>query len=237
MARTLFIYIWTTFVTMIFGTSATLAAFFSRTGNFPHLIARVWARSILFASRIKVTVNGTSNIDPDRSYIFMPNHMGDFDIPVILGWLPVQFRWLAKAEIFKIPIMGRAMKGCGYISIDRTNRKKAFKSLNAAGQTIKNGASVLIFPEGTRSPDEKIKPFKKGGFVLAVEHDIPIIPVIIHGTWSIRPKGRFIIKPQNVLMEIKPAVETYDYTRKKKDELLEKLRNIICDSFYEKLQE
>ena len=117
---------------------------------------------ILFVSRIKVTVKGISNIDPSKSYIFMPNHQSNFDIPVLLGCLPAQFRWLAKAELFRIPLFGRAMRGCGYISIDRSNRKSAFRSLQKAADTIRNGVSVLIFPEGTRSLDGKIRSFKKG---------------------------------------------------------------------------
>jgi 1-acyl-sn-glycerol-3-phosphate acyltransferase len=106
-----------------------------------------------------------------------------------VGRLPVQFRWLAKAELFKIPIFGRAMRGVGYISIDRSNRKSAFESLKQAALTIRNGTSVLIFPEGTRSRDGRILPFKKGGFVLAVDAGVPVVPIIIKGTGGSCPKG------------------------------------------------
>jgi 1-acyl-sn-glycerol-3-phosphate acyltransferase len=92
---------------------------------------------------------------------------------------------------------------------------------------------VLIFPEGTRSHDGNIRPFKKGGFVLAVDAGVPIVPVIIHGTWDIMPKDRLLIKPGNVVLEIKEPVDTSDYSRKTKDDLLEKVRNIICESFEE----
>ena len=161
----------------------------------------------------------------------MPNHQSNFDIPVLLGYLSVQFRWLAKAELFKFPVFGRAMRGCGYISIDRSNRKSAFKSLWEAARTIREGTSVLIFPEGTRSQDGQIRPFKKGGFVLAVESGVPIVPVIIHGTWSIMPRNRWRIDPQNVLLEIKTPIETADYTRRTKDDLLAKVQQSIRESF------
>ncbi len=233
MIRTLFILIWIVFATIVLGIIVIVSSFFSQKGDFPHIIARFWGRSILFVSRIKVTVKGVSNIDPSKSYIFMPNHQCNFDIPVLLGCLPAQFRWLAKAELFRIPLFGRAMRGCGYISIDRSNRKSAFKSLEKAADTIRNGVSVLIFPEGTRSLDGKIRSFKKGGFVLTVDSGIPIIPVILHGTWSIMPKSGLRIMPGNVTLEILQPIETTEYTRKTKDDLMEKIRDIICKSFYE----
>ncbi|PQP34126.1 1-acyl-sn-glycerol-3-phosphate acyltransferase, partial [Desulfobacteraceae bacterium SEEP-SAG9] len=181
---------------------------------------------LLVVARIKVTVKGFSNLDPSRSYIFMSNHQSNFDIPVLLAFLKVQFRWLAKAELFKIPIFGRGMRGAGYISIDRSNRRSAIESLKEAARTISNGASVLIFPEGTRSHDGNISPFKKGGFVLAVDAGVPLVPIVIHGTWDIMPRNRLLIKPGNVVLEIKEPVDTSDYTRKTKDDLLEQVRNI-----------
>ncbi len=227
----MFIIAWVVVATFIFGLATILASFFSKTGDFPHLIARTWARSILFVSRVRVQVRGFSRIDPSKSYIYMPNHQSNFDIPVLLGYLCVQFRWLAKAELFKYRFSVVAMRGCGYISIDRSNRKSAFQSLWEAARTIREGASVLIFPEGTRSQDGRIRPFKKGGFVLAVDSGVPIVPVVIHGTWSIMPKNRWRVDPANVVLEIKKPIETADYSRKTKDDLLEKVRQSICESF------
>ncbi|MBW1835003.1 MAG: 1-acyl-sn-glycerol-3-phosphate acyltransferase [Deltaproteobacteria bacterium] len=125
----------------------------------------------------------------------------------------------------------------GHINIDRSNRRAAFKSLKKAAKNIREGVSVLIYPEGTRSKDGNISPFKKGGFVLAVESGVPIVPVIIHGTWPIMSKDKIIIKPGNVTIEIKEPIETKNYNRKSKDELLEKVRNIICESFEKEKKE
>jgi 1-acyl-sn-glycerol-3-phosphate acyltransferase len=228
---TAFILIWVVVVIIIFGTAAIVVSFFDKKGNLPHIVARAWGQSIVFASRIHVTVKGFSNIDPDKPYIFMPNHMSNGDIPVILAYLKVQFRWLAKAELFRIPLLGFAMKRAGYISIDRSNRKSAFESLARAAQIIRNGRSVLIFPEGTRSRDQYIKAFKKGGFVLAVESGVPIVPVVIHGTWRIMSKNGLMIRPGKVTLEILEPIETRDYSRGTKDELLERVRGVIVENF------
>jgi 1-acyl-sn-glycerol-3-phosphate acyltransferase len=123
------------------------------------------------------------------------------------------------------------MKRVGYISIDRSNRKSAFESLSRAAQTIRNGRSVLIFPEGTRSRDQSIKEFKKGGFVLAVESGVPIVPIVIHGTWRIMSKNGLMIRPGNVTVEIFEPIETKDYSRHTKEELLERVRRVMVENF------
>lgn len=228
--HTLIIVLWTVLVTIFFGTLVILCSFFSCNGNGLHRIARLWGNSILWIIWAKVTVTGADKLDPNQSYIYMPNHQSNADIPVLLGRLPVQFRWLAKAELFKIPLFGRAMRKVGYISIDRSNRKSAFESLARAALTIRNGTSVLIFPEGTRSPDGCILPFKKGGFVLSVDAGVPIVPIMIRGTRNIVPKKHFIIRPARVTMEILDPVETSDYTRKTKDQLLAKIRSILIEN-------
>ena len=235
--HTLFIVLWVIVSTIVVGILVILFSFFSRNGNRLHLMARFWANSILWVSRARVTVTGVEKLSPGRSYIYMPNHQSNADIPLLLGRLPVQFRWLAKAELFKIPIFGRAMRGVGYISIDRSNRKSAFESLARAARTIRNGTSVLIFPEGTRSRDGQLLPFKKGGFVLAVDSGVPIVPVIIRGTRDIVPKGHLMIRSAPVTMQILEPVETADYTRKTKDALLERIRIILSEHLENEPQE
>jgi 1-acyl-sn-glycerol-3-phosphate acyltransferase len=229
--RTLFIIFWTVIFSGFFAVITILTSFVSTDGETPHKVARIWAKCILAASNIKVTVEGLSNLNRTGSYIYMPNHVSNFDIPVLQAYLPVQFRWLAKAELFKIPIFGYAMKRAGYISINRFDRKSAIQSLNKAAEIIRNGTSVIIFPEGTRSQNQNIQSFKKGGFVLAVDSGVPIIPVIIHGTWTIMQKKHILVRPGNVVLEIKKPINTSDYTRETKDDLMEKVRNIILDSY------
>ena len=208
-----------------------MVSLFIKSGNPIHRIARFWGRSILVVSRIKVTVDGLSSIDPQRPYIYMPNHQSNFDIPVLLGHLTVQFRWLAKMELFKIPIFGHAMRKAGYISIDRNNRESAFKSLERAAEKIRNGVSVLIFPEGTRSRDGRIQPFKKGGFVMAIESGVPIVPVIISGARAIMTKGKFRVNPGQIRLSIQKPIDTTIYSRDTKEALMERVRRVICDNF------
>lgn len=218
-------------MTFVFATVTIVVAIFSKTGDTPHKVARLWARAILTISGIDVAVKGRSHIDRGRSYIVMANHQSNFDIPVLLAHLPLQFRWLAKAELFKIPVFGRAMRGCGYISIDRSDRESAFKSLATAAATIKGGTSVMVFPEGTRSLDGKIQPFKKGSFVLAVDAGVPILPVVINGTWSIMPKNKLSIRPCQVTLDVLPPFETSGFDRATKEDLMEKTRDLLCRRF------
>jgi 1-acyl-sn-glycerol-3-phosphate acyltransferase len=228
MIRTAYIILWVVLSTAVLGIIAISVSFFTRTGNVVHIIARIWGRAILFVSRIRVTVKGLENIDPSQSYVYMANHQSNFDIPVLLAHLPVQFRWLAKAELFRIPIFGRAMRGAGYIEIDRFNQKSAFESLNQAAGKLKNGVSIMMFPEGTRSRDGKIRPFKKGGFVMAIGSGEPIVPVIIKGTWPIMAKSSLRINSGDVTLQIERPIRTTDYTRATKEDLIESVRTVIC---------
>ena len=231
MIRTALIILFGLPVTTVLCIIAIIISFFSHAGNSVHIIARIWAKYILFVSGIGVTVEGLANIDPSQSYIYMSNHRSNFDIPLLLGCLPIQFRWLAKAELFKIPIFGRAMSGAGYVKIDRSNRKSAFKSIEHVAAKMKNGVSVMIFPEGTRSEDGDIKPFKKGGFVMAVDTGAPIVPVILRGTRSIMAKGSWRINPGDVTLSIEKPIDTTGYTRDTKEDLIKIVRKVICEVF------
>ena len=231
MIRTAITYLWTILASLGMGIAAIIAAYLTGSGNTSHRIARNWARSILWVSGVKVAVDGLENIQMHRSAVYMANHQSNFDIPVLLAHLPVQFRWLAKAELFSIPIFGNAMRKTGYISIDRSNQDSAFKSIDRAADIIRGGVSVLVFPEGTRSLDGRIRPFKKGGFVLTVDAGVPIVPVVIHGTWHIMPKDQFSIKPRMVAMHILAPVETSGYNRNNKDDLMNRIHRTICEHF------
>lgn len=192
-------------------------------------MARAWGRSILWISGIRVTVNGFDREWIKRPNIFMSNHQSNYDIPVLLSALPAQFRWLAKAELFKIPIFGSSMRGAGAISIDRSNRKSAFASLNLAAKMIRSGTSVMIFPEGTRSSDGQLLPFKKGGFMLAVDAGVPIVPIVIAGTHEVMPKGRLLIRRRKVHIDVCPVIQSSDYTRKTKDDLMAHVRGAMLE--------
>jgi 1-acyl-sn-glycerol-3-phosphate acyltransferase len=215
MLNTVLVSAWTIVITLVCAISAILVSFVTRGGNFAHLIGRFWARSILWVNRAKVSVEGMDHIDPGAAYVYMANHQSMFDILALLGHLPVQFRWVAKKELFQIPIFGYSMARVGYISIDRSNRQSAIQSLREAAQKIAQGVSVVVFPEGTRSSDGQIKPFKKGGFYLATDSGRPVVPVVIWGTRQVMPKGKLRIRPGPIVLSINRPIETVPYKNNK----------------------
>jgi len=225
--RTAAILAWSVMATFTFGVIAIAVSFFSRSGNAVHRVGRAWGRSILMGSGVRVSVTGIERIDTGRPYIFMSNHQSNFDIPVLLGHLPVQFRWLAKAELFRIPVFGRAMRGAGYISIDRADRAAAFDSLRQAAEKIRQGVSILIFPEGTRSLDGFLRTFKKGGFVLAIQAGVPIVPVVVRGTFDIMPKHRLLIRPRDVTVDVGAPIAVEGVNYASKETLMEAVREAI----------
>jgi len=227
MIRTVAILTFTVLATLVGAVSAIIVSFLTRGGNAAHIVGRLWAKSVLWVSRVKVTVQGMENIDPTAAYVYMANHQSMFDILVLLGHLPVQFRWLAKKELFRIPIFGYSMERVGYISIDRSNRKSAIKSLQMAAKKIAGGVSVVVFPEGTRSHDGKMKSFKKGGFYLAIDSRQPLVPVVIFGSHEIMPKGTLQIKPGRIVLSVNPPVKTTLYQRATKEALMERIWSVM----------
>ncbi len=227
--------IWVVLTTCVVGFLVICISFLTRGGNVQHLMGRWWARSVLFVSRVKVTVEGLDHIDPCGTYVYMANHQSMYDILALLGYLPVQFRWLAKAELFRIPLFGYAMARVGYISIDRSNRRSALNSLKAASQKIARGVSVVIFPEGTRSTDGKVEPFKVGGFYLAIHSGEPIVPVVIYGTRHVLPKGSLRVRPGHIVVSIGSPVDTTSYDNKTKEVLMESVHSIMRQEL-EKIQ-
>ena len=227
MIRTAVITAWVILTTFICALAAIGVSFLRKGGNLAHLVGRFWARSVVFVSRVKVSVQGLEHIDPSATYVYMANHQSMFDILALLGYLPVQFRWLAKMELFQIPVFGYSMARVGYIGIDRSNRKSAYKSIQEAAQKIAQGVSVVVFPEGTRSSDGQIKPFKAGGFYLALRSGRPIVPVVIFGSHHVMPKGRLRINRGQIILSINPPMETTNYNNKNKEGLMESVRSIM----------
>ena len=226
-ARTLAIVVWVAAATLVIGLLVIALSLSAATSAGTHRVARAWGRSILAVSGVRVRVEGGERVDPASAYICMSNHQSNFDIPVLLGYLPVPFRWLAKAELFKIPIFGRAMRGAGYIPIDRSDRPAAIASLRQAAQAVRGGVSVVIFPEGTRSLDGALKSFKKGGFVMAIEAGVPIVPVALRGTFDIMPKRRLLIRPRDVTLLIGAPIATTGYSLHTKEVLMDAVRNAL----------
>ncbi len=218
--------------TCILGTLAILISLFDTSGNSSHFIARIWGRIQLGMTGTRVTISGLENIDPQQSYILTSNHQSFFDIFAFLGYLPVQFRWIAKAELFRLPFLGWAMTRIGYIPIERESPKKAYRSMLQAAEKVKKGVSVLIFPEGTRSPNGNLQPFKKGVFLIALKSQAPILPIAIRGTSQIMVKGDWRAYPGKVQIIIDRPLPTAGLASENEDALSQKVREILLSHLH-----
>lgn len=204
---------------------------FSNAANNIHKIANLWAKILLFIFNTKVEIIGKENILRGKPQIFMANHQSDFDILIVLAHIPGQFRWLVKKELFHIPVFGAAMKSAGYIEIDRNNRERAMQSLDQAALRIREGKSIMVFPEGTRSRFGEIKPFKQGTFYLAIKSGVPIVPISIIGSGQIMPKRSLEIKPGKIKLVIDKPIDVKNYTLENRQELITAVRNTIIKNY------
>lgn len=196
-----------------------------------HKVANLWAKILLLICNTKVKVIGEENLLRGKPQILMANHQSDFDILISLAYIPLQFRWIAKKELFSIPIFGAAMRSAGYIEIDRSNRGNALHSIDEAALRIQKGKSIMTFPEGTRSRNGEIKPFKHGTFYLAMKSGVPIVPVSIIGSGQIMHKRSLRIKPGQIKMVIGKPIEVKNFDIEKRNELIEIVRNEIIKNY------
>ena len=214
--------------TIALGLASIWFAAVTRKQKWSHLCGRLWGMVNLVAAGVRVRLRGLDRIDLNRAYVFAANHQGWFDIFSILAKLPVHFSWLAKEELFHLPILGPAMSATGYIRIDRSDHRKALESMNQAAVRVKNGTSIVIFPEGTRSLDGVLQEFRKGGFMLAIKSQQPIVPVSISGSYPILPKkGDWAIHPGRIDITIGNPIPTGGCSMKDRDRLMEEVRQAI----------
>lgn len=196
--------------------------------DFGHAVARFWSRLNLALSGVSASMDGEDRIRPNQPYIVMANHQSHYDVFALMGLLPLQIRWIIKMELRKIPLFGFACERVGYIFIDRGDHAKARESLKAAGERIRGGASVIFFPEGTRSADGKLRSFKKGGFVIALEAQVPILPVTVVGGKEVLPKGTLHILPGEMKVIVHEPIPVDGYTYETKERLMERVKAVIA---------
>ena len=191
---------------------AAAAAFDQRTA---YLLCRQWARLNLALFGISLRVRRLAPLDPDAPYVFMSNHRSQTDILAVVAALEeFQLRWVAKKELTRIPLFGWALQRTGHIIIDRSDRRQSIASLRAAKSQMLDGISVVIFPEGTRSdPGQDLLPFKKGGFMLALETGFPIVPLVIRGSREILPRGSWQIVPGEIEVIVGAPIEVEELER------------------------
>lgn len=192
--------------TIILGFISSVIGLFDRSGTLPHFFAKCWSRFVFWGVGIKVKLTGVENIPKNQAVIFAANHQSTMDIPAMFGFLPVQFRIMAKQILFMIPFLGWHLYIGGNIPINRKNAKQAFGSVFKATVRIKKGLSLLVFIEGTRSRDGKLHRFKRGSFTLAKKLQVPIVPIAINGTFARMPAWAWTASPGNVDITILPAI-------------------------------
>ncbi len=188
-----------------------------------------WSKGILRAARVQIQATGREHIEAGESYVVMSNHQSHFDIPVVFQALQIPVRMVAKRELFGIPVMGPAMRYSGFVEVDRSRHARALRSLEAARERLaRDQTSVWIAPEGTRSLDGQVGKFKRGGFHLAIDAGLRILPVAIDGSLSVHRSGDARVhKDQTVRVAIRPPVDARRFTRDRTDELIQIVRASI----------
>jgi len=188
-----------------------------------------WSRAWLWASGTKLTIEGSENIDPGQSYVVVANHLSTLDIMVCFLAIPVPIRYLAKKELFRIPLLAQAMRAVGIIEVDRAARAAIHLSVNRqARELIEHKRSLIIYAEGTRPRDGVMKPFKKGAFTMAVSSQLPVLPLSIHGTYEAAAPGKPWFRGGPVTAIIDPSIPTAGMTHGDADELRDRVREIIA---------
>jgi 1-acyl-sn-glycerol-3-phosphate acyltransferase len=216
-------------VATIFGSVVSvIGGLFDRTGEVVLRVGRVWSRVVLGVPGVKLEVELHGTLDPGRPYVFMSNHASMIDIWAAFIGIPVSFRFIAKKQLRQIPLFGWAMMAGRFIFIDRQNAASARRSIAEASRRIRNGQSVVIYPEGTRTRDGRLMPFKKGGFHLAIDSGADIVPVAIHGTRALMPRGAALIRAGTVRLEIDTPISTAGLGPADREALVARVRNRVA---------
>jgi len=219
------------FYTAVCGTISLLASLIDSQGRWQHACARTWSWLILKTSGIRVRVEGLEHVDPRETAIYCVNHQSAMDIPVLFVNLPVQFRFVAKRSLFRLPFMGSHLRRCGHIPVDRDRPHEAMRSMRKVAQEIREGKSVLLFPEGHRSRNGQLLPFKAGSFYIAILAGVPIVPITINGTPYVLKPDTYHVRAGQTEMIVHPAISTQGLTLHDVDALSQKVRDAIASRF------
>ena len=219
------------FYTAVCGTVSLLGSLFDAQGRWQHACARTWSWLILKTSGIRVRVEGLEHANLGQTAIYCVNHQSAMDIPVLFVNLPVQFRFVAKRSLFNMPFMGWHLRRSGHVPVDRDRPREALKSMKRVAQEIREGKPVLLFPEGHRSRNGQLLPFKAGSFYIAILAGVPIVPITLNGTAYVLKPDTYHVRAGQTEMIVHPAIETQGLTLKDVDKLAEQVRGIIASRF------
>lgn len=217
-------------ITLWYGTGSIIASWmglrWKRGGHYDRG-SRGWGTGLLRANGIALTTRGLDRIDPEQPYVFASNHTSLVDIWALMAALPHSLRFVAKQEMGKLPVLGRAMRSSGHIFIDRTRLKSAFGAYDAAAAAIQSGISAAVFPEGTRSTAGELLPFKRAPFVLAIAAGVPVVPVYIHDGWKILAPGSIRMRPGPVELRLGDPIPTKGLTAEDRGTLADRTREAV----------
>jgi 1-acyl-sn-glycerol-3-phosphate acyltransferase len=226
-----------TIITVIAGVTATIIAvamiaimgLFNDTSPLIDRIIRVWSRVWLIASGSRLEVEGADNIDPDRSYVVVANHLSALDIMACLLAVPLPIRFLAKKELFRVPVLAQGMRMVGIIEVDREARGAIHSEVNRQSkELIEKGRSLIIYAEGTRPRNGVMKPFKKGAFTMAIGAGLPVLPLSIHGSFEAWPPGTPIVRGGLIRVVLDKPLETEGMTTADTGDLRDQVREVIA---------
>jgi 1-acyl-sn-glycerol-3-phosphate acyltransferase len=221
-------------VTMWYSILAIGSVLIDRKGTLYHGLARSWAKVVLRIFGVHVHLSGTENLELGKTYVYVSNHASMFDIPAVIASIPDEIRIVFKKELSYVPIWGWALAVGHYVSIDRFSAKDAMKSLDAAAEKIREGASVLLFAEGTRTRSGKLQPFKRGAFALASKAGIPVVPLTINNSFNILPKGSLLVRRADISLIVDKPIATAGLGGKADEmNLMESVRNVISEHYIE----
>jgi 1-acyl-sn-glycerol-3-phosphate acyltransferase len=215
------------FGTIVCATVAVLFGWLPPRGLWVHRMARIWSRGLLMSAGVRLATRFAAPLAADRPCVFMANHQSLYDIPALIAGLPGQTRFLAKRSLFQIPLFGWSLKMGGFISIDRADRSRAGESFADAIRELEAGASAVVFPEGTRSRDGNLLAFQRGGFLLALKSDLPIVPVGIHGSLAVRARNSLWTRPGRITVSCGRPIDVGEYGVRDKARLIEDVRRQV----------
>jgi 1-acyl-sn-glycerol-3-phosphate acyltransferase len=211
--------------TIVLGTVSLASSLVDSSGDIGHTCARAWAWLILKTTGVRVEVHGLEHLAAARSYVFAANHQSIYDIPIVFASLPVQLRIIAKASLGSFPFLGWHLQRTGHLLVDRKNPGAGV--LKKMARLVGGARSLIVFPEGTRSQDGTVGRFKGGTFLLAIDNDLPIVPLSIARSRFVMLKGRLMTCPGTVVLTVHPPIATADVRREQAREVAERVRAIV----------
>ena len=220
--------------TAFWATVSVLGSLVSSRGRLQHFCMRRWSKDNLWLSRARVEIEGIENIDRRRPQIMVANHSGLHDILSLAAFLPIQFRWIAKKSLFRVPFMGWHMRRSGYIPIDRENPRDAAKSIMEAAGEIRRGTNAIAFPEGTRSRTGELGGFHSGAFSLALRTGVPLVPIALDGSYRVIAPKTLQVNPGTVIrIKIDRPMDLSSYAKTDKRKLMEDVFQIMSANLKE----